>query len=121
MKKGEIATVSAYIKNSPKEAQLIMNELRELITQTVPEATERIAWNVPIYDLDGILAGFDTTKNYVSFGIDCLEAADREELEKKGHKTGSSTVQITFGQKVPKAIFKKLLKRQEKSNKSKKS
>lgn len=112
-------TVDAYIAHSAGEARPIMEELREIITSTIPEAEEGISWNVPIYKYHGILAGFDAAMHHVSFGADALQGKDREVLEEKGYKTGKKTIQIRFGQKVPAAVIKKILKEQAKMNKVK--
>ncbi|MEX0648676.1 MAG: DUF1801 domain-containing protein [Balneolaceae bacterium] len=112
--------VSAYIANSAPEARPIMEELRKIITLTIPEAEEGISWNVPIYKYHGILAGFDAAKHHVSFVADDLQSEDREILKEKGHKTGKKTIQIRFDQKVPAAVLKKFLKEQAEINEIKK-
>lgn len=111
--------VDTYIANATEASRPIMKELREIIKSTVPEAEEEIGWNVPIYKYHGILAGFDTAKNHVSFGVDTIGAQERETLEKEGYKTGNTTIQIKFDQEVPVAVIKQLLKKQAKLNKSK--
>lgn len=113
-------TVDAYIANSNPEARPIMEELREIITSTIPEAEEGISWNVPIYKYHGILAGFDAAKHHVSFGADALQSEDREILKEKGYKTGKKTIQIRFDQNVPAPVIKKILKAQAEINDIKK-
>lgn len=109
-------TVDEYIDNSPVESQDIMMTLKKLIEATAPNAEGGISWNVPIYKLNGVLAGFSLAKKHVSFGIDSLTDDMREILEEKGYKTGKKTIQIKFNQKVPKIEFKKLIKEQVKLN-----
>ena len=110
MKKAKI--VNEYIKNSPKESHKIMNELREIIKSTVPEAEERIAWNVPNYKLNGVLTGFAVYSKHVSLGFSegGLTDEERKLFEENGHKTGKATVQIKFNQEVPVEIIKKTLR-----------
>ena len=109
-------TVDEYIEMATEESQEIMNELKTLIESTVPKAEGGISWNVPIYKYNGILAGFDVAKKHVSFGIDCLNDKHREILKDKGYKTGKSTIQIKFDQKVPTKEIKRLIKEQAKLN-----
>lgn len=116
MKMSKPETVDAYIASSASDARPVMEELREIITSTIPEAEEGISWNVPIYKYHGILAGFDVHKRHVSFGVDALQKKDREILEEKGYKSGKKTIQIRFGQAVPVTVIKKTLKRQSKIN-----
>lgn len=120
MKKTAPKDVDSYIANSDGEARAIMEELREIIRTTVPEAEEGISWNVPIYKYHGILAGFDVARHHVSFGADALQNKDREMLKEEGYKTGKMTIQIRFDQKVPAAVIKKILKAQAKINEVKK-
>jgi uncharacterized protein YdhG (YjbR/CyaY superfamily) len=116
MKSPKPETIEDYISTSLSESQEIMLELKSLIESTVPESKGGISWNVPIYKYHGILAGFDVAKKHVSFGIDCLNEEDRKFLNEKGYKTGKSTIQIKFDQKVPKTIIKKLINKQAKLN-----
>lgn len=115
--------VEAYIAAAPSGAQPLLQQLRELVKSCIPQAEESISWNVPFYKYHGPLAGFAAYKNHVSFGIasGVLEKQEREALAKKGYKTGLRTLQIAFGQKVPAAIIKKILKERAQLNKTKKT
>ena len=108
--------VDSYIASSNVNAHPIMEELRRIITSTVPEAEEVISWNVPIYRYHGILAGFSVAKNHVSLGVDTLATMDRETLKEKGYKTGKKTIQIRFDQNVPTELIQEILKAQAKIN-----
>ena len=81
-----------------------MEALREIITGTVPEAEDRIAWNVPNYKLYDVLTGLAVYAKHVSlgFGGRGLSDEERKSFEDKGYKTGKGTVQIKFNQEVPK-------------------
>ena len=110
MKKAK--TVDEYIENSSEESRSIMEKLREIIKSTIPEAEERIAWNVPIYKLNGVLTGFAVYSKHVSLGFSEGGLSDEERtlFENKGHKTGKGTVQIKFNQEVPTKIIEQTLK-----------
>lgn len=113
--------VAEYIANSHNEARPIMEELQKIISATVPEAEERIAWNVPNYKLDGVLTGFAAYAKHVSLGFSegGLSTEEREMFENKGYKTGKGTVQIKFNQEVPSKIIKQVLKSHAKMNAAK--
>ncbi|QDH78632.1 DUF1801 domain-containing protein [Echinicola soli] len=112
----KVKNVAAYIANALDEAKPIMEELRKIITDTVPQADEGISWNVPIYKYHGILVGFDVAKYHVSFGVDSLQEEDRKILKEKGYKTGKKTIQIKFDQEVPSEVIKKLILAQAEIN-----
>jgi uncharacterized protein YdhG (YjbR/CyaY superfamily) len=116
MKKIQYKTVEEYIQSSVTQSQAIMEQIKRLIETTVPNAESCISWNVPIYKLNGILAGFDVAKSHVSFGIDSLNEATRKILETKGYKTGKSTIQIKFNQDVPTTEIIQLIEEQLKLN-----
>lgn len=109
--------VDEYIANAPHEAQSKLGEIRAVIKSTIPKAEESISWGVPFYKYHGLLAGFSTFKNHVSFGLAfVLNGKDREMLEEKGYVTGKKIIQIKFDQRVPVAEIKQILKSKAKSN-----
>jgi uncharacterized protein YdhG (YjbR/CyaY superfamily) len=111
-------TVDEYIENSVEASRELMEQLREIIKITVPEAEERIAWNVPNYILNGVLTGFAVYSKHVSVGFSEGGLSDKERklFEDKGYKTGKGTVQIKFNQEVPTKIIKLTLKSHAKFN-----
>lgn len=119
MKKAQ--NVNEYIESSPEAAQPIMEELRKIIKETVPEAEERIAWNVPNYKLNGVLTGFAAYSKHISLGFSegGLSDDERKSFEDNGYKTGKGTVQIKFGQEVPMNVIKKVLKSHSRINAAK--
>lgn len=120
MKNYHAKNVGEFIAGAAKEARPKLRELRAFIRSAVPKAEESISWGVPFYKYCGLLAGFTPCKRYVLFGLAfALQPKDRKELEEKGYKTGSKTVQIGFDQKLPTAIIKRMLKVKAKMNEEK--
>lgn len=114
----KVKDVDTYIASSNTEARPILEELRELIKSTIPEAEEIIWYGVPFYKYHGELAGFAVYKKHVSFGFgaDVLQSKDREMLEKKGYILGKGTMRIRFDQEVPTTAIKQILKAKAKKN-----
>jgi uncharacterized protein YdhG (YjbR/CyaY superfamily) len=110
--------VDSYIAGAAEDARPKLDQLRRLITATVPEAEEGISWGVPFYKYHGVLAGFAAYKNHVSlgFGAGGLSHEDREQLEAQGYATGKKTFRIRFDQEVPTAAIRRLLKAQVRVN-----
>jgi len=114
--------VDEYIANAPKEAQSKLREIRAVIKSSVPKAEEGISWGIPFYKYNGLLAGFASFENHITFGLAfVLQSKDREMLEKKGYATGKKTIQIKFDQKLPIIEVKQMLKMQAKKNEVKKA
>lgn len=103
--------VDSYIAYSDREARPTLEELREIIKSTVPEAEEGIKYNVPFYDFYGTHVGFTAFKNHATIGIgaDALRGEDRKMLEENGYKTGKETMQIGYDQAVPTTEIQQLL------------
>ena len=117
MKMYKAKNVDSYITNSDRAARPTLEELRKIIKSTIPKVEEGISWGVPFYRYHGVLVGFATFKNHVSFGF-CvrLQSKEREMLEKKGYITGKKTIQIKFDQKIPITAIKQILKAKAKMN-----
>ena len=110
--------VDAYIANAVKEAQPILQKLRQLIKETLPKCEEKIWYNVPFYFTDGEVVGFSVLKKHVSVGVgaDVMTETEREKLEAAGYPTGKGIFQIKFDQKIPTEHLKRLLKAKVKLN-----
>ena len=123
MKMYKAKDVDSYIANSERVARPKLKEVREIIKSTIPKAEEGISWGVPFYKYHGVLAGFASFKNHVSFGF-CdivIQSKDREMLEKRSYITGKKTIQIKFDQKVPTTVIKQILKAKAKMNEAKRA
>jgi uncharacterized protein YdhG (YjbR/CyaY superfamily) len=114
--------VDSYIAHSSRDARPLLEELRALIKATVPDVEEGISWGVPFYKYHGPLAGFATYKKHVSFGLTAGDvlADHRKGLEDDGYSTGTKTIQIKFGQRVPDATIRSVLAAQAHMNEARK-
>jgi uncharacterized protein len=103
--------VDSYIASADDEARPTLEELREMITSTVPEAEEGITYNVPFYTFHGTHVGFTAFENHATFGIgaDALRSEDRKTLEERGYRTGKETIRIRYEQAVPTTEMTRLL------------
>ena len=92
--------------------------LRAIILESVPDARETIAYNVPFYSYHGPFVGFSAFTGHVSLGIGSgvLLEEERTALEQRGYKLGGSTMQISFGQSVPAEEIRALLLRKARRN-----
>lgn len=113
--------VDAYIEQATKEAQPLLQKLRQLIKETLPKCEEKIWYNVPFYFMDSEVVGYAVLKKHVTVGIgpDVMTETEREKLETAGYHTGKGTFQIKFDQKIPAEHLKRLLKVKLKLNQQK--
>ena len=113
--------VDAYIANADEQARPVLEELRQLILETVPGAVESISWGVPFYRYHGALAGLAAYNKHVSFGVGegVLRDEDREALEREGFATGKKTVQLSFDRELPVGTLRAILRARAEMNEAK--
>lgn len=108
--------VDKYISSAPKEAQVKLIELRALLQEVEPTATERTDYfQMPGYShdqydyYDGMFVWFSYKKPYVRLHIlpSVIEKHKRELAE---YKQTKSIICFPIDKKIPKSLVKKLVK-----------
>lgn len=61
--------VSKYILEAPGEQKKLMENIREIIHEAVPEVMENFKWSRPVFSAGKDFAYFKTTKAYLTFGF----------------------------------------------------
>ena len=113
-------TIDEYVSTFPREVQVVLEELRQAIRKSAPEAEETISYGIPTFDLNGFhLVHFAAYKNHIGFyptssGI----TAFKKELSL--FKTSKGTVQFPLTEPIPLGLIKKIVKYRVKENLSKK-
>lgn len=101
--------IDKYIKDCPKDVQGRLNELRAMIQELAPDATERICMRMPTYDLNGKwLVHFAAFAKHIGFypqpeGI----VAFKEQL--KPYKTTKGTIQFPLDEPLPMDLIKEII------------
>ncbi|MEZ0371430.1 MAG: iron chaperone [Candidatus Sericytochromatia bacterium] len=101
--------IDAYIQAFPEQTQAKLNQIRQLIRAEAPDATEKISYQMPTYDLNGNLVHFAGYEKHIGFypgakGISTFEA----ELQPYKHAKGS--VQFPLSKPLPQALIKRIVK-----------
>jgi uncharacterized protein YdhG (YjbR/CyaY superfamily) len=65
MTRARLATVDAYIASFPKDVQTVLGKIRATIKHALPEATERISYNIPTYRLERDVVHFGAFKRHI--------------------------------------------------------
>lgn len=118
--KGErYSSVEGYIGSFPAVVQPKLRELRQLIRSIIPEAEERISYQMPAYFLNGVLVYFGAHSNHIGFyptssGITAFET----ELSKYKHSKGA--IQFPLGEPLPKELVERIVRFRVKENTAKK-
>jgi uncharacterized protein YdhG (YjbR/CyaY superfamily) len=110
MEKQRISTVNEYIARFPENIQTILEQVRTVIKQAAPAATESISWGMPSYKLNGKqLVYFAGHKKHVGFypipsGIEAF----KNELAEYG-KSGKGTVRFPYEKSMPLDLIKRMV------------
>jgi uncharacterized protein YdhG (YjbR/CyaY superfamily) len=101
--------VGDYISGFPEETAAAMEKIRKIIKDTVPEASELFAYNMPAYKLKGkpliYFAGF---KNHI--GLYALPKANEAfSAELSNYKHGKGSIQFQLNELIPYDLIKQIV------------
>jgi uncharacterized protein YdhG (YjbR/CyaY superfamily) len=117
MEKGrkEYSLIDEYIRSFPEHIQKKLKELRKVIKSQVPEAQEKISYQIPTFFLNGNLVHFAGYETHIGFypGANGIEAF-KSKLAK--YKTGKGSVQFSIGAPLPIGLIKKIVNFRVKEN-----
>jgi uncharacterized protein YdhG (YjbR/CyaY superfamily) len=107
--KTNFSTVTAYIKSFDKASQLFLNEIRSLITENFPEATESISYSMPAYHyLKKPLVYFAGYKKHI--GLYAMPNTHKKFTKAlQGYKQGKGSVQFPLNESLPLALIKQMV------------
>lgn len=101
--------IDEYISDFPVDVQTKLKELRQIIHEAAPEATEKISWGMPTFYLRGNLIHFAAHKKHIGLypGAEAIEYFI-EDL--KTYKTSKGAIQIPLDQALPVKLITKITK-----------
>ena len=101
--------IDEYVATFPKNVQSILEELRQAIRDSAPNAEEAISYQIPTFKLKGNLVHFGAFKNHIGFypRISAIEAF-REELS--DYEVTKGTVKFPLDRPIPFDLIKKMVK-----------
>ncbi len=107
-------TIDDYIADQPEEAQKVLQELRSIIKEAAPDATEILNYKVPSFTLVSggkkdqqiMIAGYAKFVSFYPFPTTMAKFSD----ELKDYKQGKGSVQFPFNKPLPKDLIIKMVK-----------
>lgn len=97
---GEATTIDQYIRGFPKDVQQKLSEMRSTIRKAAPEASEKIAYGVPTFTLNGNLVHFAAFTHHIGF-YPAPSAITRFQKELKKYKSAKGSVQFPLDEPLP--------------------
>jgi uncharacterized protein YdhG (YjbR/CyaY superfamily) len=99
----KVDLVEGYILSKPPKARQRLTELRRLLRQAAPDASEVLKWGKPAFIEDGILFQYAALKNHISLHptpsvIDAL----RDQLQ--SYETSQNTIRFSLDHPIPEEL-----------------
>jgi uncharacterized protein YdhG (YjbR/CyaY superfamily) len=101
--------VAAYIGAAPPNARPVLRQLRKIIKDTAPKATETMSYGMPYYAYRGRLIYFGLARDWL--GLYLLgRAKARYAKELKPYLSGVSTARFPIDRPLPAGLIRKIVK-----------
>jgi len=116
--KTDYKSIDQYISSFPISTQNILKELRAIVRESAPTASEKISYQMPTFFQNGNLVYFAAYENHIGFypGASVIHAF---ESELRNYKTGKGSIQFPIDQPIPLELIKKIVKFRVEENSAK--
>ena len=108
MDKSTYSSIEEYISSFPEPARAKLTELRNLIKKLVPEAKEKISYQMPAFTLNGMLLYFAGYAKHIGF-YPGVRTVEHFKSELSDYKTLKGTVQFPLNQPLPIELIKRMI------------
>ena len=117
--KPSLTSVDAYIESFPEAVQVKLQAIRSVIKSAVPDAQEKISYQMPGFMYNGPLVYFAAFQNHIGFyptpvGIEEF----KDELSR--YKQGKGSVQFPISEEMPLDLIARITARRAEENRQKK-
>lgn len=105
--KKSVSDIEQYISLYPVNVQRILQKIRRVIKEAVPEAEETINYQIPTFKLKGNLVHFAAFKNHIGFypGSEAI-AIFSDELS--AYSVSKGTVRFPISDDIPYDLIRKI-------------
>lgn len=104
--------VDAYIAAAPKSVQPKLRQLRKLIRDAAPQASEFISYQIPYYDFHGRMVYFAAFKDHISFFVPG-KATEKFAAQLKRYRKprqSTATIILPLDEPLPATLISALVK-----------
>ena len=108
-------TIDEYIATFPKNVQVMLEDIRQAIRETAPEAEEAISYQMHTFRLNGNLVHFAAYTNHIGF-YPTPSAIEAFEGKLSTYKTSKGAVQFPLTELLPIALVKEMVRFRVKEN-----
>ncbi|RDI12076.1 uncharacterized protein YdhG (YjbR/CyaY superfamily) [Flavobacterium sp. AG291] len=98
-----------YIAGFSPEIQKLLEQVRQTVQKTAPDAEESISYGMPAFKLNGNLVYFAAFTNHIGFyALPSGNEAFQKEIS--NYKTGKGSIQFPFDKPLPLDLIAKIVK-----------
>jgi uncharacterized protein YdhG (YjbR/CyaY superfamily) len=115
MNKSSVTTIDEYIAQCPTGIQPTLKELRKVIRESAPKATEKMSYNMPTFSQEGNLVYFAVFTNHIGF-YPLPKSIQIFEKELSKYKQGKGSIQFPIDKPLPFKLISKIVKFRVKEN-----
>jgi uncharacterized protein YdhG (YjbR/CyaY superfamily) len=107
-KQVKATTVDEYIARQPEDVQPTLQQIRAVIREAAPAATEKISYGMPGYSLKGYLVGFAAWKQHIGLypAPSGMEAFDAELAR---YKKAKGSVNFPLDEPMPYDLIRRIV------------
>lgn len=113
--KKEYTSIDEYVKCFPGEIQEKLEEMRAAVKLVAPLAKEKISYQMPAFDLNGILVYFAVCKNHIGF-YPTASGIEAFKNELKEYKSSKGAVQFPLDKPLPIELISRIVKHRAEEN-----
>lgn len=100
--------IDAYIFSFPEEAQKLLKQMRQVIHEVAPQATEIISYGMPAFKFKGMLVYFSAYEHHIGFyPLPSAIAKFKDELSI--YKSAKGSVQFPINKPLPLTLIKRMV------------
>ena len=105
----KVESIDDFIASYPSNVQEILHKLRKLVKEEAPETSEKIAYGIPTFTLNGNLVHFSAYEKHIGlYPTSSPITAFAKEL--KPYKTSKGAVQFPLTQPLPWPLIRKIVR-----------
>lgn len=102
--------VDNYLADLPEDIRKTLENVRKTVKDIVPNATERVSYQVPILRLNKDLVGFAAQKNHCSFYTMSRSIVEQMKEELADYKISGTTIHFSPQKPLSRELMEKIVR-----------
>ncbi len=101
--------IDEYIAQCPPQHREKLEEIRQVIREAAPDATEKISWRMPTFYLNGNVVHFALHKSHIGF-YPGASGVEHFEQELSDYKHSKGAIRFPLSDPLPKGLIKDIVR-----------